>query len=64
MEKKEFYTPQEKYLIEAMKAHEERAAALKTKETTTLLLELDEKLLAMEEKHGMIDGLPEEAWLL
>lgn len=43
---------------------DELAAALKTKEQTTLLLELDEKLLAMEEKHGMIDGLPEEAWLL
>lgn len=54
MEKKEFYTPTEKYLIEAMKCHE----------ATTAALELDLMLLELEAKADMMDGMKLQEWLL
>lgn len=64
MEKKEFYTASEKYLIEAMKRHEELEAAAEIRQKTTELLELDEMLLQMEAKADMMDGMKLEEWLL
>lgn len=49
-----FYTPQEEYLIEAMKAHEAMRQAL----------ELDLMLLEMEQKADMMDGYSLQEWLL
>ena len=46
---KEIYTPMEALFINAMVRRQEREDALKTKKTTTSLLELDEMLLKMEQ---------------
>lgn len=51
--KKDFYTPQERYLIEALITHENMIKAL----------ELDLMLLEMEAEQNMMDGLTEEALL-
>ena len=63
---KEIYTPMERILIEGVQclSGEELAAAIETKLTTNLLLELDEKLLKMEADADMMDGLKMEEWLL
>ena len=57
---KEIYTPMEKVLIKSAYL----AQALETKKKEEAALKLDLLLLEMEEKQGLIDGLPEEAWLL
>lgn len=54
MENKEFYTPMEKLLIEAMVTHENMLKAL----------ELDQMLLELEAKADMMDGYKMEEWIL
>ena len=61
---KEIYTKSEALFINAMVRRQEREDALKTKKTTTSLLELDEMLLKMEQQANMMDGIKMEEWIL
>lgn len=56
----EIYTPMEEVLIKSALL----AEAMETKRKTAEALKLDMMLLEMEEKQGLIDGLPLEAWAL
>lgn len=57
---KEIYTPMEDVLIKSALL----AQALETKKKEEAALKLDLLLLEMEEKQGLMDGLPLEAWAL
>lgn len=69
---KQFYSPMEKVLINAMIAREERKAqttkevceaALETDKKFTDVLLLDVMLCQAEEKMGLLDGIPLEDWI-
>lgn len=55
--KKEIYTKEEQLLIDAAKA-------LSAKKDTASALALDLQLLEMEEKQGLMDGMPVEVYTL
>lgn len=57
---KEIYSPMEEVLIKSALL----AQSLETKKKTTELLELDEMLLQMEAKQGLMDGVELGEWLL
>ena len=57
---KEIYTPMEKVLLKSALL----AQALEDKKKQVDAAKLDLMLCEMEEKQGLIDGLPAEAWLL